>query len=350
MKSFILALSIVFASNTFASTTDSYSLPINGDESTERFVLNAEQTKTLYRTEIVDSTCYRTVQNGYEMQCNYVPEVVCYNTPDYPRYPSGPGPGHGGHPGQGPGHRPGFGGPRPRQRVCETRYVNRCYSVPRYVQEAYSCKKSMEIPYEVFDYNVKASVDVVIKNPTKNVAFNSCDVDFVLFGSNLSAQSSCRDYIIQATKSNTMSNLSNKQVEINSKYELTVQDLATAVAPVSKGISNLRMEGQTVVFKTGNLTKNKNFTLKLYVERRKLLKSDVVIINRNLSPSEYTYEAVDAENGNVKISLTKLFGGINKNKKHIINVELKLKDSFENALNKDIIPALKVSRSITVNN
>ena len=110
----------------------------------------------------------------------------------------------------------------------------------------------------------------------------------------------------------------------------------------------MRLEGQTLVFRTGDLTKNSNFALKLFVERRNLLKKDESLIDRNLAPSEYSFEKTSEENGLVKINLAKLIGGVKANKKHVIKVDLKVLVDTSTALNRNL-PALSASESITVN-
>lgn len=110
----------------------------------------------------------------------------------------------------------------------------------------------------------------------------------------------------------------------------------------------MRMEGQTLVFRTGDLTKNKNFSLKLFVERRKLLKGDETLVNRNLAPQEYSFEKTSDEFGVVRINLGNLIGGINKKRKHVIKVDINVLTNTVNSINSHL-PSLSASESITVN-
>ena len=332
MKKTLVLIGLMLAGIAQASTVDSYSIRLNGQDSTENVVLKATQTKTLYRDEIVDSTCYRTVQRGWELQCQMYPEVVCYDVPDYPRYPYGPY--------------------ENRRRVCETRYVQRCHNVPRYVEEAYACKKTIQVPYEVFDYNAENAVatKITYKTNVEN-SYYDCNLDLIQNGGSFSMNSNCGNLLIftsQSSKNLSVGDVVKTQTDVNAE----LYDLKNYTAPISKGVKNLRLQGQNIVFTSGDLSVNKNFTLKLYVERRKLLKKDITIINRKLTPAEYTFAKTADGEGTVTISLTKLFGGINRNKKHIIDVEIAL---LENAnpslklLNTDLLPKKKVSNSITVN-
>lgn len=343
MKSAFLILTLIIAQSAFASTLDSYSLPLDGSNTTERFSLAATQTKTLYRDEIVDSTCYRTVRDGWDLQCRQVPELYCYYVPNPPHYP---------HPGNG---RPGYGrpghGPRPNAQYCETRFRQECHSVPRYVNEAYSCRKTVSIPYEVFDYDVKNNVAVTVKYPMGTTSsFNTCNLNFSLFGTLLNLNTDCSDYIVIPKRTDKAPTHSSSLLTRDSEFAITAYETQKVTAPTAKGIKGLKLEGQTLVFRTGDLTKNPNFSLKLYTERRKLLKSDVVLINRNLSPAEYTFEKTDSDNGIVRINLSKLFGGINRSRKHIIRVDMKVLTDLTGAINQaDKIPARTATSSITVN-
>lgn len=61
-------------------------------------------------------------------------------------------------------------------------------------------------------------------------------------------------------------------------------------APLAGGLADLRVEGDNLFVKTGDLKVIANYTLKLFVERKRLLKSDVVLINRILKTQEFIYQ------------------------------------------------------------
>lgn len=353
MKNTLVLIGLMLTGAASASTVDSYSIRLNGQDSTENVVLKATQTKTLYRDEIIDSTCYRTVQRGWELQCQMYPEVVCYDVPDYPH--PGPRPGF---PGPGPGPRPRMSselsnitGFETRRRVCDTRYVQRCHNVPRYVEEAYACKKTVQIPYEVFDYNAENTVTAKLAYKTNTENYYDCNLDLVQNGGSFGMNTNCSNLLVftsQASKNLSAGDVVKTQTTVNAE----LYDLKNYTAPISKGVKNLRLQGQNVVFTSGDLSVNKNFTIKLYVERRKLLKKDITIINRKLTPAEYTFTKTADGEGTVTISLTKLFGGINRSKKHIIAVDVELLSNSNSSLkllNTSLLPKTKVSNSITVN-
>ncbi len=318
MKQLILALGLLSAFNAFASTVDGYSLPITGVQTEENFSLNAVQTRTEYRNETVAKTCFRTVNDGYQNVCRQEPEVVCYED-------------------------------HMSRRICNTRFVTRCYSEVRYRQEAYTCYQTVTIPYEVFSHNVKANVKVKVTNtPGVFAPHNSCALNSTLEGSSFRVNASCSEFIVLAKQSADESRVADTVIQ-NRVLDLTLIDSQKLTAPVKGGVAQMRLEGQTLVFRTGDLTKNPNFSLKLYVQRRKLLSSDETLINRNLAPSEYTFEKISEDFGLVKVNLSKLLGGINDKKKHVIRVNLNVAADLTGALNTSL-PSLSAEESITVNN
>lgn len=316
MKSLMLVLALLAGFNAFASTIDGYTLPLTGAQTEENFTMNTVQTRTEYRNETQANTCFRTVLAGYRTECREEPTVFCYNDPR-----------HG--------------------QICTTRYERHCYTVPDYRQEAYTCYQTVRVPYEVFSNNVRANVNVKVTKTPGEVVNNACGIDFTLTGSLFKSVANCAEFIVLAKNTNEESRVGDTVVQ-DRKVELTLLDAATISAPTKNGIREMRMEGQTLVFKTGDLTKNPNFTLKLFVERRKLLKGDDTLINRTLAPSEYSFEKITADSGLVKINLSNLFGGINKKRKHVLKVGLNVVIDTTGSINATL-PALSASESITVN-
>ena len=316
MKSFLIALALMAGISAHASTTDVYTLPVTGVQSEDNFTMNAVQTRTEYRRETVASTCWRTVSDGYETICRQEPEVYC--RPD----------GRGG-------------------QFCSTVFVNRCYNQIRYRQEPYTCYQTVSVPYEVFNNNAKANVNVkVTSTPSDAPTANACGIDFTLQGNNFKSVANCSEYIVLA-KQSSESVTQGDTVTQNRSLDITLLDAKKVAAPVKGGIADLKLVGQTVTFRTGDLTKNPEFTLKLFVQRRKLLQSDETLINRKLTPAEYSFEKTSEDYGIVKINLGKLIDGINTSKKHVIKVDLDVVTNTKNSINAKL-PNLSVSESITV--
>lgn len=317
MKSIILFL-ILTATSAMASTIDNHSFPINGSEGEENFLLNTIQTRTAYRQETVARTCYRTEFDGYRSVCNYYPEVRCYETRD-------------------------------SARVCNTVPVYRCQQVAQYRQVAYTCHQTVSVPYEVFDHNVAANFNVKISSkPKEPTNPTNCFVGFTMEGEILNTNADCAQYLVLATTQKTSEVDRSGTVIHNFNVALNLLDAQTVLAPLKGAISDMRLEGNTLIFRTGDLTKNPNFSLKLFIERKRLLKSDETLIDRDITPSEYTFEKLDENFGIVKINLQKLIGGVNSKKKHVFKASLKVNLENGTLLNNQI-PLLKADASITVN-
>ena len=317
MKKLLPLLFLLATFQAFASTTDGYSLPITGEASEENFSLKTVKTRTEFRNETISKTCFRTVLDGYDTICREEPVPVCYED-------------------------------RQSRRICNTRYERRCSQHPRYRQQAYTCYETISVPFEVFSHNVLANVNVKSEQaPTSTRApHNSCALNTLLTGDVFSAKAQCNEFIVLASQQAEESRQGDTVVQ-NRSIQLKLLDYKATLAPVLAGLKDLNLEGQTLVFKTGSLTSNPNFEIKLFVERRKLLGSDETLINRALALSEFSTEVLNEQSTLVKVNLEKLFGGINKKRKHVIRVEIKLLNDLSNALNNNL-PSTHLSDSITV--
>ena len=110
----------------------------------------------------------------------------------------------------------------------------------------------------------------------------------------------------------------------------------------------MHVEGNNLVVQTGTLTGASNFSLKLYVERKKLLQSDVVLIDRILRANEFSYEAIDGRVGLVRINLNKILGGFESNKRHVIKLNLDIRTDSGIIINNGALPSLHQEASITI--
>ncbi|MDD4973709.1 MAG: hypothetical protein PHY93_05130 [Bacteriovorax sp.] len=317
MKSLIIFLALSAAS-TMASTVDSHIFPINGIETEEIFLLNSTQTKTAYRQETVARTCFRTELAGYSNACDYYPEVRCYETRD-------------------------------SARICNSVPIYRCQMVPQYRVAPYACYQTVTTPYEVVDHQVEANFNVKIaRAPKEPTDPTSCLVEFAMEGEALRSHADCRKYLILSTEKKTTEVDRAGTVIHNYNVDLKLLDAEATLAPLEGGVAEMHLEGHTLTFRTGDLSRNPNFNLKLFVEKRHLLKSDETLINRNITPGEYTFEKINERFGIVKVNLDKLLGGMNDNKKHVIKVGLNINIEAGTLLN--LTSDLKRDATITVNN
>lgn len=314
----LLFLFIFSSAAAIASSVDSRTLSIGAD-SIENFSLNTMQTRIAYRQETVARTCFRTEFYGYRNECQYYPEVRCSS----PSRESAP--------------------------ICTSVPVYRCQQVPEYREVPYTCYQTISTPYEVPDHQVISNFTIkVASNPKEPTNPTGCLVGFTMEGETLKSSANCNEYLVLSNEQKSSSVQPDGAVINNFNITLKLLNKDSTLAPVSKGITDMQINGNFLVFKTGDLSKNPNFNLKLYIERRRILKSDETIINRNITPNEYTFEKQSDDYGIVKINLDKLVGGVNEKKKHVFKVGLSVNLEPGTIINNST-PVLKVEESITVN-
>lgn len=340
-KILAIALMSSFATGSFASTSDYRTVIVENNDKQETFSLNTVTTRTEYRTEVVHSTCYRQEIAGYRRVC--YPRLTLnrvigpHPVPNPPRDPRDPPPERKPEPRPTP-----YPNPRPEPRPEPRPPV--CYDEPIYRQVAYSCLKTISVPYEVVDHESRANVEVKMSAaPATKPQSGNCGINFTLQGDHFSAANSCREYLAVALigrqENGTVKNLS---------YFINLFDAEKIFAPLAGGLSDLHVEGNTLVVRTGDLRSNTNFALSLYVERKRFLKEDVVLINRALTPSEFSYQPADERTGLVRINLDKVLGGFEEGKKHVIKLKMDLSLPQGSIINGSPIPQLHQEASTTV--
>jgi hypothetical protein len=394
-------LSIVLMSSLattgFASTLDSRTVIVENNEKQDSFALNTVTTRTEYRTEVVQSTCYRQEVVGYRRVCypsltlNAIiglspKDVGPHPAPGpHPRDPRDPPPERKPEPRPEPRPNPRpeprpeprpnprpeprpeprpnprpeprpnpYPNPRPEPRpnpYPDPRPVPRpeprppvCYDEPIYREVAYSCMKTISVPYEVVDHESTANVQIKLSAaPQSKPQTGNCGINFALQGDNFQASNSCREYlavgIVGRQQNGSVTNYS---------YFINLFDAERIFAPLAGGLTDLHVEGSTLLVRTGDIRANQNFALKLYVERKRFLKSDVVLINRVLKAEEFSYQPGDARTGFVRIDLDKVLGGFEEGKKHNIKVDLDLALPAGSVINGSPIPQLHQEASTTV--
>ena len=325
---------------TFAAstTTEFRAVSVQNTETNEVFALNTQSNRTEYRSEIVMSICYRQEFSGYRTFCDSFGDIrhvigsanIKEKKTDL-RTIAGGNRGGGDHGGDH-GH---YGDYRPRV-VCRDEAVFRTV--------AYSCMETVSVPYEVFDHNSTANVKVKISAaPSSKPQTGNCGIIFNLNGDLMTAMNSCVEYL--ALSNQTVDSLGNLK---NYSYDIKLLDAQIVLAPLAGNLSDMQVNGTDLVVKTGNLIGSKNFSLKLYVQRKKLFQSDVVLIDRVLNSKEFSYEASDDRTGYVHINLAKIVSGFESNKKNRIRLSLDVNVGAGTIIQTGTIPNLHQEAEITI--
>jgi hypothetical protein len=180
--------------------------------------------------------------------------------------------------------------------------------------------------------------------PASKPQTGNCGVNFQLNGASFSASNTCSDYL--ATANVATDGTSDAPVY---NYSIALFDRAQVLAPLAGGLKNLSVDGDFLTAKVGTLTDASNVTLKLYVERKRFLKKDVVLIDRALKAGEFTYQAIDEKTGTLKVNLDKLLGGFESDKKHDITLSLSVALPAGTVISgPESLPATTQSSSITI--
>jgi hypothetical protein len=155
--------------------------------------------------------------------------------------------------------------------------------------------------------------------PATRPQTSNCGINFAFRGVRLDAYNTCNEYIAIANKLSVGEGSSDSQ----HKYSIALFDGVSLLAPLAGGLTDMKLEnGRYLLARVGNLNLSGNFSLRLRVERKRLVGNDSDLINRPLRVGEYTYEDFDGRTGFVRIDFNKVFGGIASDKKHEITLSL----------------------------
>ncbi|MDO9183400.1 MAG: hypothetical protein Q7U04_13380 [Bacteriovorax sp.] len=369
------ALMVTISLPTFASVQQQVVI-VENNETMNSFALNSQVMKTIYRTETVQSICYRQEVTGYRRVCenNFnFNRILAINESDKgvgPHPPPGP---HPTDPGSTPKPEP-RPSPRPPEPRPDPRPTPRpdprpdprpyprpdprpdprpyprprppvCYNEPIYTTVAYSCLETISIPVQVIDHKTTANINAKVSAaPITKPQTGNCGINFNLDGDNLGITNTCVDYLAIANKTVE----ENRDVK-NYNFAIKLYDAETIFAPLAGKLQEMHLEGAELVVKTGNLNTATNFSLKLFVQRKRILRSDLILIDRVLTAKDYSFQAIDSRTGYLRVNLEKIIGNFDSGKKHIIKFNLDVNLESGALLNGGIIPNLHQEADITIN-
>ena len=227
----MLFFSLVIPAMASRVTTDEHSVNISNGPAVESFSLNTKTYRTEYRTESIERTCYRQIIIGYQTICNrFLVSSSEIMDRDHDH-------GHDGDH-RGPERRPmpyPYPYPLPRPPVC--------YQQPIYQTIPYSCWQTVSLPYEVFDHDSVANLNVNISSaPTSKPPTQNCGINFFLNGDSLNATNTCSDYIALLHQSvEDHGNVKNYTTSIK------ILDAETVLAPMNGKLEDMQVNGNEQV-------------------------------------------------------------------------------------------------------
>ncbi len=251
MKLVVGLLSLALSFSTLASSGESKTFTYDGSQDSVELILRGEKTHTEYRTEVRTTTCFRTEIVGYRTICN-----------------------GGGYPGPGP--RPYPGG-------------RNCYREPVYRQVDYPCQQTVQIPYEVKDFDVDARVMLdVSKISMEATPGESFTVSLLGDTLSLTANGSKKFFLV-LNKQDIRSRMNGTMKFMDALYSV---ELIESV-PVLKALkmTDISLANDVLTFGLGPVNNNPNIAFSLNIEKKKLFGSDEVLFDRELTATEIVIKA-----------------------------------------------------------
>jgi len=247
MKIFLSLCLLVSSLASLASTGESKTFVYDGTQKSTELVLRGEKTHTEYRYESRPATCYRTVLVGYR--------TICFP-----------------------------GGPRNPFPMCTQQ--------PDYRTVPYACTQTVQIPYEVKDFDVEARV-IVDVTKLSELATPGETINVSLQGDQLTVSASgSKKFFIMLTKQEVQNTVRGSVKYLDGLYALELIEAAPVLNALN--MTNISYEDDGLNFVMGPVATTANLSFSLYVERRKL-GADRVLFNRVLTDKEFTLKT----NGNV---------------------------------------------------
>lgn len=265
MKMFSGLLFLALSFSSLASSGESKTFVYDGTQSSIQMVLNGEKTHTEYRTDVIQTICYRQEIVGYRTVCT------------------------GG--GYGPGPRP-----RPMPgRVCSQHPIWRTVSYP--------CSQTVRTPYEVKDYDVNAQVLLDVSALESTLKPNE-KFTVTLHGDDLTitAQGS-KNFFLVLKKQDKQPYMSGSVKFIDALYAVELVE----AQPVLKALSmtNISIKDSLLSVKMGPVAQPENIGFSLNIVRKRTLASDIVLFDRELSATEATVDSA-ANGATLSVDTSKL--------------------------------------------
>lgn len=305
MKSVIVILSSFISISAFSQSLDSQTFIYDGSSNSKELNLRSEKIRTDYRTEERTSTCYRQQILRFRVECS-------------------------GYPGSAGQTRTGTG------QVCNT--------VPVYGTVPYACTETVNIPFEVKDYDVEARVTVDVKNASSEITSGE-KITAKLSGDNLSFEvTGSKKFLIFQKKQDIRSALNGSVKTLNGRLSVELVE----AGPVKKSLSNLskiNLVNDSLNFTLGPID-NISFSLKI-VQIGSSSKKKIIFDRELLSSEIEVAHPTDVKN-DVTINMKNL-GLELMNGKFKITLEAHVKSS-ETLMNANQFKNLKSTKELTIRN
>ena len=242
---FVLALSF----SSMASSGETKTFVYDGSESSVELLLRGEKTHTEYRYEQQRTICYRQETEW---------RTVCT----------------GG----------GFGTDRNGRTYPIPRH---CYQQPWTRTVSYPCTQTVQIPYEVKDYDVEARVFLDVANLSDSMTpGETFKVSLVGDTLSLDVRGSKKFFVMQ-TQRDVQSQMNGYVKYLEGSFAVELIEAAPIMRALS--MSKISVRNSILTLNTGAITTTDNLGLSLSVESKRVFGSDTTLFDRALDSSEFSF-------------------------------------------------------------
>ncbi len=197
-----------------------------------------------------------------------------------------------------------------------------CHEETAYTTETYDCVQTRRVSVDVYDYTIRAEVNVVKSLRSKNFDLNACSFDASLSASGESFHAYCNEAIVKATLVSKKEVPSSEGKQRFYNVELDFFPIVDLDA-LKFGLSDLKYTDGKLTFKSYDLSRAYNFNLKATLTRNRFLLKDKVVLNKTLTSADFKVLSSNEKNESViELDLQKLSGGFDASKKHTFKLNL----------------------------
>lgn len=158
-----------------------------------------------------------------------------------------------------------------------------CHTVPEYRTVSFPCIQTVQVPYEVKDYDVEANVDISVAGIQGIPAGETFKV--TLSGDQLSLEAlGSKKFFILLMGQKVSSIMSGSVKFMTASYKAKLVEAAPIVNALD--VKNISIKDSLVSFKMGPVAAREAIGFHLMVKKAPLLGSDTVLFDRDLTSSE----------------------------------------------------------------
>lgn len=196
---------------------------------------------------------------------------------------------------------------------------------------------------------ITAHINVVKTLRSKNFNLKNCTFKVELKATTESYSAHCMEAVVKIfiVDRREMANGENKERFINLDLDFAaIEDLAA----LKHGLLGLDVSDGMASFEAADLSQAQNFTLRVMLSTERLLLKDKIIINRDLSESDYAVEKLSNGKARIVIDLNRLSDDVPYKKDPTLKVELKTSRpvNLKDAINSPIL-SNALSASLIIN-